>query len=91
VGRPDKQIIAEAGASQAELILMSGAGPRRWHQIFRSHTVERVVRLAPCPTLVLPPDWQTPASQRQPVAVPQKAPRRADPLPHPTWTTWAGA
>jgi nucleotide-binding universal stress UspA family protein len=90
-GRPDEEIIAEAGSSHAELILVSGARPRPWHQFFRSRTVDRVVKFAPCPTLVLPPSWQNPALPRQAVPASRKAPRRSDPLPHPTWTTWAGA
>jgi nucleotide-binding universal stress UspA family protein len=54
IGRPDEEILAEARASRSELILLTSSRPRRWSQPFRSRTVERVVQLAPCPTLVLP-------------------------------------
>ncbi|MGA3178714.1 MAG: universal stress protein [Verrucomicrobiota bacterium] len=91
-GRPDEQIIAEAGASHSELILMSSSRPRRWHHLFHSRTVERVVQFAPCPTLVLPLSWQAPpASRPRPLASPQKSARPSGSLPHPTWTSWAGA
>jgi nucleotide-binding universal stress UspA family protein len=57
IGRPDEEILAEARASQSELILLASSKPRRWSHPFRSRTVERVVQLAPCPTLVLPLSW----------------------------------
>jgi nucleotide-binding universal stress UspA family protein len=90
-GRPDEEIVSEAGSSNAELILMSGAAPRPWHQIFRSHTVDRVVKNAPCPTLVLPLSWQNPALPPQTATAGQRASRRSSPLPRPTWTSMAGA
>jgi nucleotide-binding universal stress UspA family protein len=54
IGRADEQILAEASASQSELIILTSSKLRRWSHPFRSRTVERVVQLAPCPTLVLP-------------------------------------
>jgi nucleotide-binding universal stress UspA family protein len=91
-GRPDEQIIDQAGANPAELIIMSRSRPRRWRQLLRSHTVERVLKFAPCPTLVLPLSWQAdPTKQRLPQTVPAKSIRPSGALPHPTWTTWAGA
>jgi nucleotide-binding universal stress UspA family protein len=89
-GRPDEEIISEAVASNAELILMSGARPRPWHQFFRSHTVDRVVKNAPCPTLVLPSTWQNPAAPQQTTHAFGKALRHFTPQPRPTWTSLAG-
>ena len=58
VGTPHEEILAEAESEQAELIVMgSPKAPRaRWQ--FRRTTVERVVRKAPCLTLVLPRAWK---------------------------------
>jgi nucleotide-binding universal stress UspA family protein len=54
IGRPHQQIVLEARASLSELIILSGGKPRSWARLFGTGTAERVVRAAPCPTLVLP-------------------------------------
>jgi len=66
VGRPHEQILAEAEQGQAELIVVASktSSRRRWQ--FFPTTVERVVREAPCLTLVLPCSWRiTPEQYRQ--------------------------
>jgi nucleotide-binding universal stress UspA family protein len=66
VGRPSEEILAEAEETQCELIVMAGSTGqwRRW-RLFPS-TVERVVRDAPCLTLVLPRNWKlTPEHYRR--------------------------
>jgi nucleotide-binding universal stress UspA family protein len=88
IGRPDEQILAEARFTQPELIIMSSSKPRRWGQFFRSRTVERVVHLAPCPTLVLPGSWNIAPSAGQPAARPRKTP---EPSASPMRATWARA
>jgi nucleotide-binding universal stress UspA family protein len=65
-GKPHEEIIAEAGAELSELIVMASPKPSRWKRFFGLGTVERVVRNAPCPTLVLPRVWKiTPEQYRQ--------------------------
>jgi nucleotide-binding universal stress UspA family protein len=54
IGRPHQQILLEARSSRSELILLSGGKPGSWARLFGTGTTERVVRAAPCPTLVLP-------------------------------------
>ncbi len=56
LGRPHEQIIAEADAERSELIIMTGPKPKRWAWLFGRGTVGRVMRTAPCPTLVMPCD-----------------------------------
>ena len=66
VVRPHEEIIAEANAELSGLIIMAGSKPSRWKRFFGLGTVERVVRNAPCPTLVLPRVWKiTPEQYRQ--------------------------
>jgi nucleotide-binding universal stress UspA family protein len=66
VGWPHQEIVAEADAELSELIIMAGPKPSRWKRFFGLGTVERVVRNAPCPTLVLPRVWKiTPEQYRQ--------------------------
>jgi len=67
-GKPDAEILAEAIESRCELIVMASSKAPRQKWWFRSTTVERVVRDAPCLTLVLPRDWKiTPERYRQTV------------------------
>jgi|HubBroStandDraft_1064217.scaffolds.fasta_scaffold20785_2 nucleotide-binding universal stress UspA family protein len=56
IGKPSEQIAAEAKSDQTDLIVMPSPGHarQRW---FHEGTVKGVVRLAPCPTLVLPRLW----------------------------------
>jgi nucleotide-binding universal stress UspA family protein len=58
IGRPHKEIVAEARDSGVELIVMGAPknNHRRWP--FRSTNVERVVRDAPCRTLIIPEPWR---------------------------------
>jgi nucleotide-binding universal stress UspA family protein len=84
-GRADQEILAEARDCRSELILLSGSRPRRWHQLFRSRTVERVVQLAPCPTLVLPFSWGGDDLRRPAPACSRRTPRPSHSFPHPTW------
>jgi nucleotide-binding universal stress UspA family protein len=66
VGRPHEEIVAEADAELSELIIMASPKPARWKRLFGLGTVERVVRSARCPTLVLPRVWKiTPELYRQ--------------------------
>jgi nucleotide-binding universal stress UspA family protein len=58
VGRPHEEILAEAGAELSELIIMASPKPSRWKRFLGLGTIERVVRNAPCPTLVLPRVWK---------------------------------
>ena len=66
VGRPHEEILAEADAELSELIIMASPKPSRWKRFLGLGTVERVVRNARCPTLVLPRIWKiTPEQYRQ--------------------------
>jgi len=66
MGRPHEEIVAEAEAELSELIIMASPKPSRWKRFLGLGTVERVVRNAPCPTLVLPRVWRiTPEQYRQ--------------------------
>ena len=65
VGRPHEEIVAEADAELSELIIMASPKPACWKRILSLGTVERVVRNARCPTLVLPRIWKiTPEQYR---------------------------
>jgi nucleotide-binding universal stress UspA family protein len=65
VGRPHEEILAEADAELSELIIMASPKPACWKRILSLGTVERVVRNARCPTLVLPRIWKiTPEQYR---------------------------
>jgi nucleotide-binding universal stress UspA family protein len=82
IGKAHEQILAEAEAMRAELIVMCGSEARvgRWR--FRASTVQRVVSDATCLTLVLPKSWKITAEQyrramrREPFAGPFAAPQR---------------
>ena len=66
VGQPHEEIVAEAEAELSELIIMASPKPARWKRFLGLGTVERVVRNARCPTLVLPRVWKiTPELYRQ--------------------------
>jgi nucleotide-binding universal stress UspA family protein len=58
VGQPHEEIVAEADAELSELIIMASPKPSRWKRFLGLGTVERVVRNARCPTLVLPRIWK---------------------------------
>src|SRR5258708_2453763 len=57
-GRPHEEILAEAEAEHAELIVMASPKPSRLKWRLSPANVERVVQNAPCPTLVLPRVWK---------------------------------
>jgi nucleotide-binding universal stress UspA family protein len=66
VGQPHEEIVAEADAELSELIIMASPKPACWKRFLGLGTVERVVRNARCPTLVLPRVWKiTPEQYRQ--------------------------
>lgn len=54
IGRPHEEIVAEARDSGVELIVMGAPKNNHWRWPFHSTNVERVVRDAPCQTLVIP-------------------------------------
>lgn len=66
VGRPHEEIVAEADEELSELIIMASPKPACWKRFLGLDTVERVVRNARCPTLVLPRVWKiAPEQYRQ--------------------------
>jgi nucleotide-binding universal stress UspA family protein len=54
IGRPHEQIIQEALSAGSELIILSAGKPNSWARLLAWGTTERVVRSAPCATLILP-------------------------------------
>jgi nucleotide-binding universal stress UspA family protein len=67
IGKPHEEIVVEARDSGVELIVMDASRTHRRHWPFRSNTVGRVVRNAPCRTLVMPePARITPVRSRLP-------------------------
>ena len=65
-GKPHEEILAEAQASQADLIVMGSPKSPRKKWRFRPTTLERVIRAAPCLILALPRVWKiTPEQYRQ--------------------------
>jgi nucleotide-binding universal stress UspA family protein len=78
VGRPDEEILAEADAELSELIIMASPKPACWKRLLGLGTVERVVRNARCPTLVLPRIWKiTPEQYRHAMRSRSDAPSNA--------------
>lgn len=60
-GPPFQEIAIRARELQADLILMGGYGSRgkgQIDEIFFGSTVEKVIRLLPCPVLCVPLDWR---------------------------------
>lgn len=57
VGRPDEEIIALAHEARADMIVIGHHGEGHRHDLhrrrFAGNTVERVLRVAPCPVLVV--------------------------------------
>ncbi len=61
-GHPFQEIAIKAREFQTDLILMGGYGTRgkgQIDEIFFGSTVEKVVRLLPCPVLCVPMGWTT--------------------------------
>ncbi len=75
IGRPHEQILAEARASRSELIILGGGKQGSWTRFFGAGTAGRVIRAAPCPTLILPP-WQM-SNQSIPVSLREDGPEIA--------------
>ncbi|HID97639.1 MAG TPA: universal stress protein [Thermodesulfobacteriaceae bacterium] len=64
-GPPFQEIAVKARELQADLILMGGYGSRgkgQIDEIFFGSTVEKVIRLLPCPVLCVPIGWELGAS-----------------------------
>lgn len=68
IGRPHEEILAEARDSGVELIVMGAPKNGHRHWPFQSTNVERVVRKAPCETLVIPEPWKAAAAHYRPPA-----------------------
>ncbi len=59
-GRPFQEIAIKARELQVDIVLMGGYGSRgkgQIDEIFFGSTVEKVVRLLPCPVLCVPMGW----------------------------------
>jgi len=54
VGAPHEEIVAEAKAESADLIILSGPERRSWKQLLHLSTTQRIIDASPCPALVLP-------------------------------------
>lgn len=54
VGTPHEEIVAEAKASAADLIILSGPERRGWNRWWKAGTAKKLIDAAPCPALVLP-------------------------------------
>ena len=79
LGRPHEEILAEAEEEHSELIVMASPKASRLKWRFSPATVERVVRNAPCPTLVLPRVWKiTPQQYREATRPAPAADRESD-------------
>lgn len=76
LGKAHEEILAEAQSRLFEFIILSGRKPSRWKTLFGTGTIERVVRHAPCPTLVLPDEWKLPVSTVSATTVPPNTRRR---------------
>lgn len=63
IGKPHEQILAQASESGAELIVMAISKTPRPKWRFGQTTIERVVRDAPCLTLVLSDSWKINAAE----------------------------
>jgi nucleotide-binding universal stress UspA family protein len=64
VGAPHEEIVAEAKAESADLIILSGPERRSWKHLLHSGTTQKIIDASPCPALVLP-------------RIPKKTPPRA--------------
>ena len=53
MGRPDREIVEHAKEFGADLIIISTHGRTGLAHVFMGSTAERVVRHAPCPTLIV--------------------------------------
>jgi nucleotide-binding universal stress UspA family protein len=75
IGKPHEEIVAEAKSGHAELIVLASPKPSFWKQLLIDGTVKSVVRMAPCPTLVLPRIWTaTPEEYQDAAQLAERAP-----------------
>lgn len=78
IGKAHEEILAEAGDSGAELVVMTIPKTPRPKWRLGLTTIERVVRDAPCPTVVLSDSWKINVAQYRrmlppsPTAAPQE-------------------
>jgi nucleotide-binding universal stress UspA family protein len=70
VGAPHEEIVAEAKAESADLIILSGPQRRSWRQLLRLGTTQKIIASSPCPALVLPRNRKT---ARQKLSLPAEA------------------
>jgi nucleotide-binding universal stress UspA family protein len=54
VGAPHEEIVAEAKAESADLIILSAPERRSWKKLLRPGTTQKIIDGSPCPALVLP-------------------------------------
>jgi nucleotide-binding universal stress UspA family protein len=54
VGAPHEEIVAEAKAESADLIILSGPERRTWKQFLHPGTTQKIIDASPCPAVVLP-------------------------------------
>lgn len=54
IGKVSDEIVAEAEAGAADMIVLCGPKSRKRFRFFRHCTTRHVLRRAPCPTVVLP-------------------------------------
>jgi nucleotide-binding universal stress UspA family protein len=54
IGQPANEIVAEAKAGAADMIVLCGPKSPKWFRLFRRGTTQHVLASAPCPTVVLP-------------------------------------
>jgi nucleotide-binding universal stress UspA family protein len=78
VGTPHTEIVAEAKADSADLIILSGPARRSWKRLLRlGTTTQRIIDASPCPAVVLPRHRKMTQPGRQIPAVTEVAPAEA--------------
>jgi nucleotide-binding universal stress UspA family protein len=53
-GVPHEEILAEARAQSADLIVMSGPERRSWKHLVSAGTTQKIIAASPCPAVILP-------------------------------------
>jgi nucleotide-binding universal stress UspA family protein len=77
VGAPHEEIVAEAKAEAADLIILSGPQRRSWKQLLHPGTIQKIIDASPCPALVLPRSRKQPSAARETLPVATEAPAAA--------------
>jgi nucleotide-binding universal stress UspA family protein len=54
VGAPHEEIVAQAKADPADLIVLTGPERRSWKHLFHRGTTQKIIDSAPCAAVVLP-------------------------------------